>query len=96
MPLTSSTSSSWSPRHEPTETPWDKTAEEVALARLGLSEEPDDGIIDGLMEMLTGSRPLPSGASYTEAAAFLRAYLAKLVNNGLGNWRTLFQGLISA
>lgn len=47
------------------------------------------------MEMIAGTRPLPSGISYTEAAAFLRAYLAKLVNNGLGNWRTLFQGLIS-
>jgi hypothetical protein len=69
----------------------------AAMAKLGLYE--DDMPINGACEavdMLSGERALPDGATYTDAAALLRVCLAALVDRAPGNWRSMFQALVGA
>jgi hypothetical protein len=73
--------------------PPDDPAYVSIVRRLGA--EPDAPMPDALCaaEMLAGTRDLPEGITYGDAAGALRACLAALVNRAPGNWRTLFQDL---
>ena len=67
-----------------------------ALQKIGLVTQESSALsrtCDAL-EMVTGSRPLPAGATHADAAAALQLCLADFLTRAPGNWRTLFQALI--
>jgi len=78
------------------ELPSDMSANVSMQAKLGLSESDHDvNNACFVVDMLAGREPLEPGATYADAAAFLRGYLSDLVNRAPGNWKTMFQELIA-
>lgn len=68
----------------------------AALQKIGLvaQESPALSSACDALEMVTGSRPLPAGATHADAAAALHLCLADFLTRAPGNWRALFQALI--
>jgi hypothetical protein len=78
------------------ERPSDMSANVSMHAKLGLSETDHDATNGYLVaDMLAGREPLVPGATYADAATFLRGYLADMVNRAPANWKTTFQELIA-
>jgi hypothetical protein len=67
-----------------------------ALQKIGIvaQESPALSSACEALEMVTGSRPLPAGATLADAAAALHLCLADFLTRAPGNWCALFQALI--
>ena len=78
------------------ERPSDMSANVAMQAKFGFYEGENDATNGYLVaDMLAGREPLAPGATYADAATFLRGYLADMVNRAPANWKTMFQELIA-